>query len=155
MLEVNIQAIVERISSDCMEAHRGAFWWDEERRIAVAFGNDGYVQDRRAKFEVEVLRKYLNVLGGGCRELAFAVDEDTGYSWAMACELAPLATPALLEQFLWAGWNMKPTPDLSQEPDWNEIMAQMEDDACQCEPSTFELYQSSIAGAVIERNGLC
>jgi hypothetical protein len=78
---IDVQKIVDRVRDECFEAHRGAFWWDEGRRIAVAFGNDGHDGDGRARLEVEALRKFLHNLGG--QELGFATAGD-GYSWAHA-----------------------------------------------------------------------
>jgi hypothetical protein len=93
---IPIQGIVERLSTGyCFEAHRGAFWWDKKMRIAIAFGNDGYTQDDRAKFEVECLHTLLQQWGS--KELAFATDHEDGDSWALACELSVSLTPDFLE----------------------------------------------------------
>jgi hypothetical protein len=129
MMVDKIQSIGNRLSDDCQEAHRGAFWWDEGRRIAVAFGNDGHATDRRAQFEVEAVRDFLR-LGSG-RELAFATSS-SGYSWALACELSANLNLLHVEALLWAAWtNSSP---------------QFDDD--------FACREINTARAVLERNGL-
>ena len=50
---IDVQKIVDRIGDECFEAHRGAFWWDEDRRIAVVFGNDGYTDSKDARARLE------------------------------------------------------------------------------------------------------
>src|SRR5262245_9935949 len=102
MNAIDIQKIVDRIGGECFEAHRGAFWWHEDRRIAIAFGNDGYAQDERARLEVRALRELLPGLGG--RELAFATESEGGYGWALACEIPEELGPENLEAALWSVW---------------------------------------------------
>src|SRR5262245_18047004 len=98
----DMQKLVERLSDDCFEAHRGAFWWQEDAGIAVAFGNDGYASDPRAKGEVQAVRRLLDALGG--EELAFATDAEDGYSWALACRLDRPGAVEVLEGLLWQVW---------------------------------------------------
>jgi hypothetical protein len=102
-----LQTLVERLSTDCMEAHRGAFWWDERRHIAICFGNDGATagdMDERAQFGVAVVRKLLAAKGG--KELGFATDRESGGDWTLACRLPAGAGPELLEAVLWVAWNV-------------------------------------------------
>ena len=44
---MDIQEIVDRTCKLCAAAHRGAFWWKEPDRIAVAYGNHGFATDQR------------------------------------------------------------------------------------------------------------
>jgi hypothetical protein len=135
MDNATIKKIVDRTGEDCFEAHRGAFWWDEARRVAVAFGNDGYSStDEWARQEVEALRQLL--ARGGGKELAFATDED-GYSWALACELPAGLGLDHLKAALWAGW-------WGQPPDQKFLGV-----------ATLHAHiQAHIAEVVLERNGL-
>ncbi len=130
-MKIDVQKIVDRLRGECFEVHRGAFWWDEGRRVAVAFGNDGYSTDEKARREVAAVRQLLVEQEG--RELGFATDSEDGYCWALACELPADLDPAALESVLWDAW-------LSQ---------------CEApEKGLFRSYQSQVAGAVLERHGL-
>src|SRR5262245_5021859 len=100
---MDVQKILAMTSKECFAAHRGAFWWDEPSRTAVAFGNDGYATDRRSHLEVEALRQFLAHYGG--KELGFAKDAKEGYSWALGCELPPDLTPDLLDAALRFAWD--------------------------------------------------
>jgi hypothetical protein len=105
-MKVDVQAIANRLHAECFEAHRGAFWWDEQSRCAIAFGNDGYSQDERSQREVALLREVYTAAGG--QELGFATAGE-GYTWAAAWLLPPEPkplpiTPGNLESTLWTGW---------------------------------------------------
>jgi hypothetical protein len=129
---LDVQSIVDRIYNDCHEAHRGAFWWDRPRRIAVAFGNDGYATDARSQREVAELRKML--AGGRSREIGFATAAE-GYSWALACDLADSGLrPSTLDLCLWMSW--------------------YDDDPLAPEHAAFTKLQKHIAEMALERNGL-
>jgi hypothetical protein len=135
---IDIQGIVNRLSTECSEAHRGAFWWDEARRVAVAFGNDGYNgEDGRARREVEAVRQLLAESGG--RELGFATDPEGGYSWALACELPASLSPDVLTQTLWVAW-------FRASREAGSVGAELSEE--------FWRLQANIAGAILERNGL-
>lgn len=138
---IDIQKLVNRFGDDCFEAHRGAFWWDESKRIAIVFGNDGY-KERRAKEEVNAIRKLLKSSSG--KELAFATTEDE-YSWALACELGSSLTPRILSQRLWQAWNF--SSDLPDKlDDLKDFPAEVGEG--------FVDYQIQITESILERNGL-
>ena len=167
-----IQGIVDRLGTECFEAHRGAFWWEKEQRIAIAFGNDGGEggEDERAQYEVAALRVLLAAEGG--KELAFARDSQHGYSWALACELPAGLNPDLLERALWAAWNAASgrrvqveeganPPPLTLDPDgvrkvlnWDHIRDCLANRKFGSVGAAFTGYQANIARAVLERNGL-
>jgi hypothetical protein len=128
-----------------------AFWWDEARHIAIAFGNDGYNVDERARLEVEAVRRLIHELGG--KELSFATGDD-GYSWALACELATVDGVAFLEGMLWAAWN-----ELSElKGKGLEVKLNLDAIKKAVESRTLPRVtggvQVNIARAVLERNGL-
>jgi hypothetical protein len=102
---VPIQKVANRLYEDCHQAHRGAFWWDEGKRVAIAFGNDGYSSDPRSQGEVAALRVLLKEWGG--IELGFATEdgEGEGYGWALACRCPSWLNPDVLEGTLWFAWN--------------------------------------------------
>jgi hypothetical protein len=95
---IDIQKLVDRLHADCMEAQRGAFWWDKDQRIAVVFGNDDYSKDFRSRAEVDIVRR--NLRGEGM-ELAFATD---GFTWALACELPARLELRTLTHDIWQQW---------------------------------------------------
>jgi hypothetical protein len=147
-----IQAIARRLHNDCFEAHRGAFWWDEKRRVAVAFGNDG--RGHRQDFEIAAVRKLLADYGG--KELGFAWDED--YSFVLMCELPEVLDPDVLEGVLWNAWNIvswhkkgDPTPVVLN---WDEIRRGLEEKHFASVEGAFTGGQANIAHATLERNGL-
>ncbi len=129
-MSVNVQKIANWLCEDCCEAHRGAFWWDEDGRVAVAFGNDGYDRDPRAKREVQAVRAQLASAGG--EELGFGTAGD-GYSWAIACRLPESLEPDDIEQSLWSAW-------LGDNPTSDARITQ--------------IVQRNIAGAVLDRAGV-
>ena len=155
------EAIVTRLHDDCFEAHRGAFWWDEKRRIAVAFGNDG--RGVRQDFEIAAVRKLLADYGG--KELGFArsaeaegFPEDTGYSFALMCELPKPLHPGVLDGVLWKAWTTisfhdkdDPTPVVL---DWDAIKQSLDDGHFDSLAGAFVGIQANIAHATLERNGL-
>src|SRR6266545_2343618 len=100
--KLDMQKIVDRLSDECQEAHRGAFWFDETRHLVIAFGNDGHTKDERAKQEVAAVRRYLVEVGG--KELGFATNSGSGYSWALICEVKNSKAPEILEDIRWATW---------------------------------------------------
>jgi hypothetical protein len=127
-----MQALADRLGDDCFEAHRGAFWWDEGSRVAVAFGNDGYAtEDNRAALEVAELRDMVAAAGG--EEVGFATTAD-GYTWALACRLPAALTPEALEAAAWAAYGGA--------------------DADHPAGACFQGWQLNTARAVLERNGL-
>jgi hypothetical protein len=163
---LDMQALVDRLASDCFEAHRGSFWWDEKRRIAIAFGNDGYREDRRARLEVEAVRRLLAHWGG--KELGFATESEFGYSWALACEVTSKVTPDIVEGVLWRAWD-----DLSTQKEegkklgldeaacherltlnWDEIAGWLAGQRFPSAEACFTGLQANIARATLERNGL-
>jgi hypothetical protein len=152
---IDVQRIVDRIGDECFEAHRGAFWWDEARRIAVAFGNDGYAGDgSRARVEVEALRGFVDHYGG--RELGFATAGD-GYSWALACELPEDGSPDALEVILWAAWleaSSQKAAGLKPRLNHGAIAARLEGMQPAFEAGAVGGYHGNVARAVLERNGL-
>jgi hypothetical protein len=112
MNKEQLQELVTRLRTKCRKAWRGAFWWDEERRVAVVFGNDGLPSafhsdptsdpDERVDFEIAAVRELLRRYGG--KELAFAVKSIS--SWAMACDLSGSSLqPDVLEKKMWTTWN--------------------------------------------------
>lgn len=78
--ELEAKRLVQYVSTQMMDAHRGAMPWHHPR-VVVVFGNDGYDIDDRAKQEVEALRRIAE--RDGLREFAFATD---GYSWVLIVE---------------------------------------------------------------------
>jgi hypothetical protein len=163
---LDMQKLVDRLASDCFEAHRGVFWWQQKKRVAVVFGNDGYRQDNRSRLEVEALRRLLAHWGG--KELGFATDSETGYSWALACELTGKLTPHVVEGVLWRVWH-----DLSSQKEegrklgldeaacherlvlnWDEIKGWLADQRFPSAQACFTGLQANIARATLERNGL-
>jgi hypothetical protein len=163
---LDMQKLVDRLGDDCFEAHRGAFWWEKAKRVAVAFGNDGYRQDGRARLEVEALRRLLVHWGG--KELGFATNSEDGYSWALACELTRKLTPHVVEGVLWRVWH-----DLSSQKEegkklgldeaacherlvlnWDEIKGWLADQRFPSAQACFTGLQANIARATLERNGL-
>jgi hypothetical protein len=156
MDDATVGKIVDRLGDDCFEAHRGAFWWDEASRVAVAFGNDGYAQDVRARSEVAAVRRLLAEDGG--EELAFATDED-GYSWALACKLPAGLVPDVLEGILWLVWNE--LSDRRWGPKGNDCDVALDSidwgdlrEVLRTEGWSLTGLQVNIAGMVLERNGL-
>jgi hypothetical protein len=96
----NAEAIrmADYVAEQMFEAHRGAMPWIQSG-IAVAFGNDGYQQDKRTKQEAQFLRTYCELKG--IPVLGFATTDDD-YTWTM------LIHHPDHKQFipvLWAGWN--------------------------------------------------
>jgi hypothetical protein len=146
--------LAERLHDDCFEAHRGAFWWDEERRIAVAFGNDG--ADERQNFEIASVRKLLADHGGV--ELGFARHGDDGYSFALACELPETFGPDVMEGVLWKAWNTisshKKEDPVPAALDWDAIGRMLGEQKRHPPESVFAAIQGDIAHVVLERNGL-
>jgi hypothetical protein len=151
VISIDIQKIVERLGEEFFEAHRGAFWWEEGRCVAIVFGNDGYATDGRAKLEVEAARRLLGFLDG--RELAFATDS-VGYSWALACQVGEPGAVNLLQATLWLAWNRLSAQKGKGEP--------LSIDSADLQPGAivasapYELggCQPNIAGAILERGGL-
>jgi hypothetical protein len=152
---IDVQKIADRIAEECFEAHRGAFWWQEDRRIAVAFGNDGYAgEGSRAQVEVEALRGFLAHYGG--REVGFATAAD-GYSWALACELPEEGVPEAMEAVLWAVWGEASAQRTAgQVPHLNHgaIAARLEGMQAAFMTGAVGGYQGNVARATLERNGL-
>jgi hypothetical protein len=146
-----MQKIAERLYEDCFEAHRGAFWWDERRRIAVAFGNDGWGVDVRAKREVETVRCLLAESGG--KELGFATAGEEDYSWALVCELPDDLTPGVLEGVLWYAWSLGDDTG-PVVLDWSAIVASLEAGRFGSLDAAFAHVQVHVARATLERNGL-
>jgi hypothetical protein len=122
-----------------MEAQRGAFWWDEDKRIAVVFGNDDYATDRRAKAEVEAVRRMIR---GDGKELAFATSGSDGFSWALACEVPARLDLGNLTYIIWSTWLWLDAGKHS--PEWESLPEQQESINAQIH----------IAEMVLERNGL-
>jgi hypothetical protein len=123
-----------RLYDRCFEAHRGAFWLDKRRRIAVAFGNDGYDEDIRAQSEVDAVRCLLADQGG--EEIGFATAGE-GYTWALVCKLPAGVSPDTLEGVLWETWiNAIDLQDPTDETDF------------------FQSLQTTIAREAIARLGL-
>jgi hypothetical protein len=159
MDQATMQKLVNRLGHDCFEAHRGAFWWDEGRRVAVAFGNDGFGgEDGRARFEVESLRELLRREGG--KELAFATGDD-GYTWALACALPGGLTPDVLEGVLWMAWNLASSGSRPGRPnpervvlDWDAVREGLRDRKFGSALGALTGYQANAARAFLERNGL-
>jgi hypothetical protein len=152
MQGIDIQKIADRLTEECFEAHRGAFWWDEDERVAIAFGNDGYSTDARSQQEVEAVRDLFDNIGG--RELAFATAND-GYSWALACELDHHLDVSHLEAVLWLAWKgLSAQRAAGEDPmfDWFEFEDTVQ--AMLSEAVEVRGIQPNIAGAVLERNGL-
>jgi hypothetical protein len=156
MKGIDIQKIVDRLSDECFEAHRGAFWWNEEQQIAIAFGNDGYSTDGRAILEVEAVRRLLSAMDG--KEIGFATSEEDGHGWALACELENAQGVELLEGMMWEVWG-----DLSKQQaegkelklDWDAINDGLESRKFRSADDAASGVQVNIARAVLERNGLC
>jgi hypothetical protein len=147
-----IHAIAKRVHDDLFEAHRGGFWWDEERRVAIAFGNDG--GDGRQDFEIAAVRRLLAEYGG--RELDFARHAD--YSFVLMCELPEPLNPDVLEGVLWKAWNTiswhkkdDPNPVVL---DWDAIKQGLEEGHFASLEGAFTGIQGNIARATLERNGL-
>jgi hypothetical protein len=97
MPDVDMDKVLARVC-DCVEARRGAFWWDEEQRVAIAFGNDGYSENEVAQEVVVGVCSLLFDVGG--RVLAFRTSDD-GYCWALACQLKPPVGPDHLDIVVW------------------------------------------------------
>jgi hypothetical protein len=102
-MALDIHKLVDRLHADCREAHRGAFWWDEDKGIAVVFGNDGSPDEDPVKEEVAAVRTYLKAMAG--TELAFAVKNDI--TWALACHLPDHLEPLELAHCIWAIWKFR------------------------------------------------
>jgi hypothetical protein len=147
-----IQAIAKRLHDDCFEAHRGAFWWDEKHRIAVAFGNDG--KGNRQDFEIAAIRKLLADYGG--KELGFTWHED--YSFVLMCELPRVLNPDVLEGVLWKAWNTiswhKKDDPIPVVLNWDAIKQGLEEGHFASLEGSFTGIQGNIARATLERNGL-
>jgi hypothetical protein len=90
--------MAQYVRDNMFEAHRGAMPWKQEG-ISVAFGNDGYSKDDRAKSEVARVREYLQERG--LPILGFGVDSTEGYSWAM---LVQTQAHKKLRKLVWACW---------------------------------------------------
>src|SRR5262245_29237397 len=94
--------IARHIGDTMMQAHRGAYVSGDE---LLAFGNDGYAKDERARREVEAALAWAQEKGLTATD--FGTDEE-GYSWALVFqggnpdELADLAVAA--EEVLWRAW---------------------------------------------------
>jgi hypothetical protein len=144
-----LQKLVTRLRTDCYEAHRGAFCWDEGRGVAVAFGNDGTPPDEPVDFEIAAIRGLLRRYGG--KELAFAVEPEGG-TWAMACDLSGSSlNEDVLEAVLWEAWNAK-----AEGNDFEPESVTM--DEGRLTSGTFKDnytgWQVKIARSILERNGL-
>src|SRR5262249_41018177 len=157
--------IVSRLGDDCFEAHRGAFWWQEDRHVAIAFGNDGYSGDGRARAEVEALRHLIAEMGG--KELGFATDPEDGYSWALAFELKGAGVVDVVEAFRWWAWNEVPRQKAAGQPlavqwrkfemgklSWDRIKAILDHEEIGSLAELDTSTQGNIARATLERNGL-
>lgn len=155
--QIDIRQIVERLSAECFEAHRGAFWWDEALRIAVVFGNDAFSSDPATEFEVAAVRRVLTDHGG--KELVFATNSEDAYTWAIACELPDALAPEVLQDLMWHAWQLaKRHAKLTREGfnpaplalDWNHIntciRAGQRIDPC---PDAFMYLQTKIAYAAL------
>jgi hypothetical protein len=137
---IDIQMLVDRLHADCREAHRGAFWWDEDERIAVFFGNDGSpTEDLFVKEEVAAVRTYLRTTSG--TELAFAVKEDI--TWALACHLPDHLGWLELSYCVWDIWMFRrmhldqPMPEPMPRGFWPDV-----------------IHHIDWADYILERNGL-
>jgi hypothetical protein len=122
------------LAHDCGEAHRGAFWWDEEHRIAVVFGNDGLPSSHMTEeYREESRRNYVThhnpsmspdewvdfyagkvdfEIGAvrellarfGGREVAFTASREDD-GWMLVCDLfGSSLVPDILEGVLWKAW---------------------------------------------------
>jgi hypothetical protein len=152
---IDVQKIVDRISDECFEAHRGAFWWDEGKRVAIAFGNDGFSTDKRSRLEVEAVRRLVKEYGG--KEIGFATDSEDVYSWAMAVTIPDLRGVDLIEGALWATWldlGGKKGRHRAMVLNWPSIRSQLERGSFASVKDTFIGVQANIARAVLERAGL-
>src|SRR5687768_5504363 len=80
-------------NSDRFEDHRGAM---VSHGYTAVFGNDGYTQDEDTGTEVEVLRQLLDE--AGIAEVAFAIEPDGKYSWALLVRSDDVAA---LQNMIW------------------------------------------------------
>ena len=148
-----VKKIADRMHDECFEAHRGAFWWDENRRLAVAFANDG--QGDRQNFEIAAVRQLLRDYDG--KEVGFATSND--YSFSLVCQLPAALTPDLLESVLWIAWNTisfhrhKGRID-PVKLDWDAIKRGINSGSFGSLEGAFTGIQADIARATLERNGL-
>jgi hypothetical protein len=94
------------IAANLFEAHRGALLW--HNGLVVAFGNDGYTQDKQMRQEVVHLREELTRTKLAPTELGFGIDSKSGYSWAMILRpnrrTDPKAAADWLNATVWASF---------------------------------------------------
>jgi hypothetical protein len=103
---MSLQRVANFIGNELHQAHRGVIYL--ARGDFLAFGNDGYDTDERAKREVEAVRSSI---AGQATEVGFASSGD-GYTWAMLLRTAKAcATNAGREAFrtfltmaMWKSW---------------------------------------------------
>jgi hypothetical protein len=157
-----VQKIVDRVSVECFEAHRGAFWWDEDERIGVVFGNDGYSSDERSQGEVDAIRWVLETIDGigledndrEHRELACATGND-GYSWVLICRLGHKLDISHLKLIIWTVWGVMSKQKAAGEfMTWDEATYLIDDIITNSDDLEEVGVQANIASAVLERNGL-
>jgi hypothetical protein len=89
------------VHDNLFQAHRGAFTYLGQY---VAFGNDGYRTDPRARREAELLREWL--APDGFVEDAFGTSGDAeDYTWVIVARNPGGVTLTLTEQLTEAVWN--------------------------------------------------
>ncbi len=149
---INVRRIIDRLHDDCFEAHRGAFWLDERRRVAVAFGNDGHNTDARAWFGVAAIRRLLRDEGG--EEIGFAT-AGKGYSWALVCKLPEAVSADNLHSTLWGAWHracgLERAGVTINSMDPGDYPVEEEESA---EHYMHTVVQAGIAAGVLARHGL-
>jgi hypothetical protein len=172
-----LQALAQRLFDDCFEAHRGAFWWNEDQRLAVVFGNDSVPAalltadqicasrelnprattepGERSTFEVAAIRRLLADHGG--TEVGFATAE--GATWVLGCLLPASLSPDVLEGTAWLAWHTISYHRAHNVPgpatlNWEAIHRGLRQGRFRSVEGCFVGYQANVAHAVLERNGL-
>jgi hypothetical protein len=119
-LSMNVSALAEFIGDELFDAHRGVI--DLTHGDFLAFGNDDFATDERAKREVATVR---SLTADQASEMGFGTSED-GYSWTLLLRLPREhdteagrdAFRALLSSAMWdafGGKEQHPTGDVVQQ----------------------------------------